>query len=225
MGTALFIPGSFEGEWVYDEVADRLREDGHRVFAVTLRGLEPDAADRPAATADLDDHIADVVSFVAEHDLDDLIVCAHSYGGMVLRGVCAALPERCLGAIYVDAFLPEPGQSCWMLLNDPLRDGFGQLGVLDGRTLLPPPGSDPRSAPHPVASLLQASRAGAPAPWIRHAYIYASAWPATPFTPTYERLSADPAWETYSIFENHEIMRNNPEILADLLHKIMVNWT
>ncbi|MEV0361970.1 alpha/beta fold hydrolase [Nocardia fusca] len=224
MGTVLLIPGSFEGEWVYAEVAERLESDGHQVFPVTLSGLEADPAARRPAPVNLDDHIADVVSFVTGRGLDDLVVCAHSYGGMVLRGVCAALPERCRGAIYVDAFLPEPGESCWMLLNDPLREGFGALGAADGHTLAPPPGADPRSAPHPVASLLQASRAGAPAPWIRHAYIYAGGWRATPFTETYERLSADPAWETYSVFTNHEIMRSNPEILADLLHKIMVNW-
>ncbi|WP_024805319.1 alpha/beta fold hydrolase [Nocardia sp. BMG51109] len=224
MSTALLIPGSFEGEWVYEEVAERLTRDGHQVFPLTLSGLEPDPARRPAGSANLDDHIADVVSFVTERDLDDLVLCAHSYGGMVLRGVCAALPERCRGAVYIDAFLPEPGESCWMLLNDSLRAGFGQLSAADGRALLPPPGADPRSAPHPVPSLLQASRAEAPAPWIRHAYIYAAGWRATPFAATYERLSRDPDWETYSVLEDHEIMRSNPELIADLLHKIMVNW-
>lgn len=223
MATVVLIPGSFEGAWVYDDVAAQLASDGHTVHALTLSGLGEEPSDR-SATANLDDHIAEVVSFVVDNALNDLVICAHSYGGMVLRGVCDALTERVRGAIYIDAFLPDQGESCWMLLNDFLREGFTQLAASDGRQLLPPPGADPRSKPHPVPSLLQASRARADYPSIRHAYIFASAWRGSPFIETYERLSVDPGWETFAVAETHELIRDNPSLLADILHKTIIGW-
>jgi pimeloyl-ACP methyl ester carboxylesterase len=221
MSTMVLIPGSFEGAWTYERVAAHLIENGHDVHTLTLSDLD---GRRRGAPANLDDHVSDVVWFLVDNDLDDVIVCAHSYGGMVLRGVCDRVPQRCRGAIYIDAFLPGPGESCWTLLNEPLRAFFTALGAEDGRYLPPPPGSDPRAQPHPIASLLQASRAGEIQESVRHAYIHASAWRASPFRETYRRLQSDDGWFTCEIIENHEIMRNNPMRLAELLEKIIVEW-
>ena len=36
----LLIPGAWLGGWVWDEVADILRAKGHRVFSITLTGMD-----------------------------------------------------------------------------------------------------------------------------------------------------------------------------------------
>ena len=36
----VMVPGGWQGGWVFDSVAAELRQDGHRVEAVTLSGLE-----------------------------------------------------------------------------------------------------------------------------------------------------------------------------------------
>lgn len=44
--SVLLVPGYWRGAWVWDACADRLRELGCRVEAVTLPGLEAEASDR-----------------------------------------------------------------------------------------------------------------------------------------------------------------------------------
>ena len=37
-------------------------------------------------------------------------------------------------------------------------------------------------------------------------YVYLSGWEATPFTPVYERVSHDPAWQTFSLPVGHDVI-------------------
>lgn len=46
----------------------------------------------------------------------DVVLVAHSYGGMVATGVLWRLPERIRSIIYLDAMVPEPGQCVLDLL-------------------------------------------------------------------------------------------------------------
>src|SRR3954469_3329798 len=83
MTTVVLVPGSWEGGWIYHDVATQLRSRGHTVHAITLPGLdggEPASAPVP----NLDDHIDHVVEFITKRDLREVVVAAHSYGGMVL---------------------------------------------------------------------------------------------------------------------------------------------
>jgi pimeloyl-ACP methyl ester carboxylesterase len=38
--------------------------------------------------------------------MNDIVLCGHSYGGMVLTGVADQMPERIAALVYLDAFLP-----------------------------------------------------------------------------------------------------------------------
>lgn len=223
MTTVVLVPGSWEGGWIYHDVATQLRSRGHTVHAITLPGLD---GGEPASgpVPNLDDHIDHVVEFIKSRDLREVVIAAHSYGGMVLRGLADAIPERCVGAVYIDAFLPERGESCFMLMGDLLREAVASLVSVDGRCVRPVPGSDPRSVPHPMASLLQASRAEGTSPGQRQAYIYASAWRSSPFTALCARLRQDPHWDTYDIDETHEVMRFSPLRVADLIGRVLGEW-
>ncbi|SNT14400.1 alpha/beta fold hydrolase [Rhodococcoides kyotonense] len=219
MATIVLVPGSWEGAWTYNTVAAELEIQGHTVHSLTLSGL--DGQTQRERVYNLDDHIDDVVTFIVENDLRDVVLAAHSYGGMVATGVCAMVPERCRSAVYIDAFLPERGDSCWMLMGELLREGCAALVSEDGRFVLPGPGADERSHPHPIASLLQASKAQAIDASIHRTYIHATGWRASPFKSTFERLRSDPMWTTYEIDEGHEVMRYNPYLLSDMLAEIV----
>ena len=56
-------------------------------------------------------HIKDVVNMILYEDLYDIILVGHSYGGMVVTGVADSLPGRIRKLIYLDAFVPENGES------------------------------------------------------------------------------------------------------------------
>ena len=114
----LLIPGGWHGAWAYDQVVPALREAGHQVRAVTLSGLgvEPDRAAPP----NLDTHIADALGALEAVD-EPAIVVGHSYAGMVITGLADWAPELVSGLVYVDAYLPADGDSCWALANDRFR--------------------------------------------------------------------------------------------------------
>jgi len=226
VSSVVLVPGSFEGSWTFDQVAQGLSQLGHEAYALTLPGLESDWSRSPRRPPNLDDHISHVVQFIQERNLTETVVCAHSYGGMVLRGVCDHVPGQIAGAVYVDAVVPQYGESCWSLLGDLTRELFTTLVGGDGRYLVPPPTADRRSLPHPIASLMQASKAPSELPEsVRHAYIYASGWAEhSPFRTVYEKLRIDFDWETFVLPVGHDLTRVQPKALADLISRILSSW-
>jgi hypothetical protein len=124
---------------------------------------------------------------------------------MVVTGVLDRVPNRIAATIYVDAFVPDNGQSCFDLANDVHRKLY--LNTQDGFAVLPPPRLvDPRVTPHPLAALLQSLRLKQPAPRVKRGFIYLSGWPETPFTSTYERLRFAPEWRTFDLPVGHNVI-------------------
>ena len=64
----------------------------------------------------LETHIRDVVGCIEAEELDQVVLCGHSYGGMVVTGVADRMAERIKTLVYLDAFVPEHGDSCHGLL-------------------------------------------------------------------------------------------------------------
>jgi pimeloyl-ACP methyl ester carboxylesterase len=108
--TFVLVPGAWHGSWCYRRVADLLRKQGHDVFTLALTGL----GERSHLMSDrvrLQTHVDDVVNLVKWEDLDRIVLCGHSYGGMVITGAAEGLEQRIKAIVYLDAFLPGPGQS------------------------------------------------------------------------------------------------------------------
>jgi len=107
-----YPPGGRLGGRIWDGTVAMLREHGHRAYTPTL-------ADEH--THNLTDHIGQVCSLVNREDLREVILVGHSYGGMVITGVAARVPARIRRLVYIDAALPDPGES--------LFDQFAEGGV------------------------------------------------------------------------------------------------
>src|SRR5690606_22210546 len=106
----VLVHGAWHGGWCYRRVADRLQDRGHRVFTPTLSGMgERSHTFTPAIN--LDTHIADIVNLLAWEDLENVVLCGHSYGGMVVTGVADRAAGRIGSLVYLDANIPEDGQS------------------------------------------------------------------------------------------------------------------
>jgi pimeloyl-ACP methyl ester carboxylesterase len=217
MPTFVLIPGGWRGGWTYAPLAERLKQAGHEAYALTLSGLEETPA--PASGINLETHIADVVELLSIEDLSQVILCAHSYGGMVATGVADRVPERLAALIYLDAFAPEHGQSWWDLAGD----GFRALAIAhsrhDGLTVLPPDGVESRRRPHPLGTFLQSLRLARPAPDLLRVFVYASGWSATPFTAQYERLRDDPAWRVHVLACGHDLVRQALDETVQILNE------
>lgn len=96
----ILVPGFWLGAWAWDEVAEHLRADGHRVQAVTLPGLEPDHPDRSAVT--LDDHVDAVVAAI-EAAGEPVVLAVHSGAGVPGYAATDRRPDLVAHAVYVDS--------------------------------------------------------------------------------------------------------------------------
>ncbi len=106
----VLVHGAWHGGWCWRRVADRLEAAGHKVYAPTLTGL----ADRSHLLSDavtLDTHIADIAQLIEWEDLNEVILCGHSYAGFVLAGVVERVLPRITAAVFVDGYVPRDGES------------------------------------------------------------------------------------------------------------------
>lgn len=217
MSVFVLVPGGWHGAWAYEPVTARLRRCGHDARPLTLTGLGERAQLLTGAT-NLDTHIEDVVAVLESDPLDSVVLCGHSYGGMVITGVAARVPDRIARLVYIDAYVPSHGDSCWTLTTEAFRRLFVQGAAADGWSVAPPPGLDARATPHPLASLLQQIRLhGSPEPAIQREFVYLSRWHGTPFALTHERLSRDPCWRVHVLPTGHNVIREAPERIVEIL--------
>ena len=221
MATFVLIPGACHGGWCFDELTGRLREHGHTVHPLTLTGLS-ERAHLGLGGVNLDTHIQDVLNYLAAHQIENAVLVGHSYGGMVITAVADRTPERVDALVYLDAFVPRDGESCWLLTNDEQRAWY--LDVDETGFGVPPlPFFDQRATAHPLATLLQKiTLTGDLSGFRRRDYVFATVWPAeSPFAPTYHRLRDDPQWNVHALDSKHNLMRDAPdEVLAILLDAV-----
>lgn len=213
MATFILIPGGWQGGWVYQPVADILGEHGHRALPMTLSGL----GDTRTPTANLETHIGEVVDVVTSLD-HEVILVGHSYAGMVVSGVADALPSQIRALVYVDAYVPNSGDSMWSLTTQRFRDLIAAGAEADGLNSAPPPKNDPRFRPHPIGAFLQSiTLSGRWREVPRKTYVGAHGWEGSPFVAIYERLSRDPEWSTIAFNCGHNVAQLQPKALAEVL--------
>ena len=127
----LAVHGAWAGGWHFKKIAPLLEAKGWQVHRPSLSGLG-EHFNTARADLGLATHIDDIVNYILFEDLHDVILLGHSYGGMVITGVADRIPERIARLVYLDASLPENGESLLQLrkpggpvdFNQLARDGF-----------------------------------------------------------------------------------------------------
>ena len=110
MTTFVLVHGAWHGGWCYKRVARLLRQAGHEVYTPTLTG-PGERAHLINRAIDLNTHIQDIVAVIRCEELSDVVLCGHSYGGMVITGVAEQIAAKIRSLVYLDAFVPENGKS------------------------------------------------------------------------------------------------------------------
>ncbi|WP_116203072.1 alpha/beta fold hydrolase [Amycolatopsis circi] len=217
MTTYVLVPGACHGGWCFDRLTGQLRDRGHRVLPLTLTGLS-ERQHLLHSGVNLDTHIEDVVRAMQAEQVERAVLVGHSYGGMVITGAADQVPELVDSLVYLDAFVPENGDSCWTLTDDRQREWYLSVGET-GYSVPPLPFFDPRASAHPLASLLQSIRLNADlSRFRRRDYVYARIWDGgSPFEPTYRPLLDDPQWNVHGLESKHDLMRDAPEELLRIL--------
>ena len=132
MANFVLVHGAWHGGWCWVRVAHQLRLYGHRVVTPTLTGLGKRAHLLNRAI-NLDTHISDVIATIEAEELHDVVLCGHSYGGCVITGVADRATERLSAVVYLDAFIPEDGQSQRDLIPSDRRAGMTKLAEEKGK--------------------------------------------------------------------------------------------
>lgn len=216
MAKIVLVPGAYHGGWYYTPLVAALRDAGHDVFTISLSGLDG-PIDRARVGINLDTHIADVVSLADLEQLSDIVLCGHSYGGMVIAGAADRLAGRIKTLVFIDAIVPNDGDSVWSLWPAEAREMFVAMAT-DGLFTGPPADVDPRARAHPLATFLQTVRLGPDAYSARNkVYALCEADKRSPFWAFEVRLSADPAWLTRRLECGHDFMNQAPKLALELI--------
>jgi pimeloyl-ACP methyl ester carboxylesterase len=153
-------------------------------------------------TTDLSGHVRCVEEALTPHSTDKAIVVGHSYGGMVITGLAAHMPERIERLVYVDAALPSPGESLFDVI------------ALSGRNPLSFGGLEPAAAY--VEKLFYDPRQTASVPKTFVACTQSDFSAVTHVMR--ERIGpADPSWTFRELPTSHFAMATMPEQLAELI--------
>ena len=139
MTAFVLVPESCTGGAVWDEVAGRLRAAGAEVHPVTLTGMGERQAEAGPDT-DLDTHVADLLRVIDAVEAPELVLVGHGYGIHPALGAADLRAERIARIVYLDAGLPQDGESVLDLLPDPgVRDRLRQRAEQTGAARLVPP--------------------------------------------------------------------------------------
>lgn len=233
MSTYILVHGAWGGSWCWKRVRQALQARGHQVFTPTLTGVGERSHLR-SPQVNLDTHIADVVNLIRWEELSHVVLCGHSYGGCVITGVADRVPDRIDALIYLDAFVPENGQSLHDLLPADHREaqvqGAKQVG--DGWKVPPITAEafqvnardrdwvDRQCTMQPLATFQQPLQLTGGIVGIKNvAFILADGWSPSPFPPFYEKAKGR-GWKTLTIPCGHDVMLDMPEELTQALLEV-----
>lgn len=236
MATFVLVHGGWHGGWCWKRVTPYLQAAGHAVYAPTLTGLG-ERSHLASPEINLSTHIQDILNVLIYEELTDVVLVGHSYSGMVIAGVADRAPERVTRLVYLDAFVPEDGQSLRDIFRPPYGEGVDiETLLVDGWRLPYPFLERPfgitsevdkhwvldKITPQPVNTLLEAVRfTNGGAPTIPRTYIYLRSpggQPAdTEFVWFAERARTQPGWTYHELVSGHDAMIIIPEAVAALL--------
>lgn len=230
MATFVLVHGAWLGGWCFQRVSRLLHRAGHKVYTPTLTGLG-ERAHLMSRAITLDTHVDDVLGVIRDEELSEIVLCGHSYGSAVISGVAEKAIDKIRSLVFLDAFVPENGQSYFDLIpaehvtlmrNDALRNG-------EGYKLTPPPAErvgtnlsdiawvNAMCVKHPLACFEQKLvLTGARDRVSRRTYIQATGY-RSPFEAIAKRLDRDQAWQVKRIECGHLAMLDRPDEIADML--------
>lgn len=234
MATFVFVPGAFHGGWCFDRMRPLLEQAGHAVFTPTLSGVGERAHLASLGNINLETHIEDVARLIEWHDLHDVVLCGHSYGGMVITGVAERMANRLTALAYIDAALPKDGDSQFSLLPVVVPVFIENSAAFGGSLVAPLQahhfGCAPehhewvnaRLTPHPLACFTQAivlKDAHRAVPKRILVYNTSDIGMPTPMPQWYEALRGQPGDHVFALAGGHDLMIDSAEELATILLK------
>jgi len=234
MTTIVLVHGAWGGSYGWHKVAPLLRAAGHDVYTPALTGLG-ERSHLAGPHVNLTTHVTDVANVFEFEELGDVVLVGHSYGGMVVTGAVDKIGDRVRHLIYLDAFVPNDGQSLYALT------GAAGQGANEGDWQVP---SIPRPLPDKAEEAwMNARRHSHPRGCFTEAVRLSKPLEQHPFSLTYikataderenaaerrsgfwqvaDRVRGDPRWRYREIETSHMVQNEKPEELRDLVLEVL----
>ena len=219
----VIVHGAWGGAWDWRRVDSMLTAQGHLVYRVQLTGLG-ERLHLASSGIGLATHIDDVVNTLVWENLRNVVLVGHSYGGMVITGAADRVPDRIGQLIYLDAFVPESGESVFSF-QDSGGVAFFRANTRDG-FIVPPWVTDvhvvPRDTPQPLHTFTDTLRLINPdGRKVPATYILTVDPGAT--TDAFQRFAdraAARGWRVLRMEADHIPERSAPAALVELLGRI-----
>jgi pimeloyl-ACP methyl ester carboxylesterase len=219
----VLVHGAWVGEWSWSPVLPLLEASGRPVHTVSLTGHGVRRHESgPHVT--LDTHVADVVGVIETHDLVDVTLVGHSYGGRVITGALPRVAPRIRRMVFLDAHapvVPDTGQTPERIAQAEANGG-----------MLPFEGYDPDPAevggPEGVAWFLERvmpqsfatfmSPLGPPIPDdVPKTYVYATGNQPSRFERYASVTRTHPGWDHTELPGSHWLMFTHPAEVAEII--------
>ena len=228
----VLVHGGWIGAWCWCRVRPLLQGAGHEVFTPTLTGLG-ERAHLLSPEIGLTTHIQDVVGLIEAEELQDVILVGQSYAGMVITGVVDRVPGRLSHLVYLDAFVPQDGQSLADLVGPEMMANLKQAARAQGSDWQVPPlppqacgvtdeqdvqWMTRRMSVQPLKTMLEPLRLMKPST-VRRTFIYCGE-PAMGLFDVYRDRARVEKWSCYELATGHSSMITAPDALARVLLRI-----
>lgn len=118
MATFVLIHGAYQGGWIWQPVASRLRAAGHTVYAPTLDGC---AERRQALRAGIttETHAQEIADLLFFEDLQNVVLVGTSSGGMVMARAAEQARARVARVVFADALALLNGEKIIDIVKQP----------------------------------------------------------------------------------------------------------
>ncbi len=228
--TFVFVHGAWVGEWYWDPIVEMLDKAGHPSIAVSLSGHGTKGS-LNGPEIGIEDHANDIISAVQEHELSDIVLVAHSYGGRPAIKAWDSLRDQVSSVVFFEAIAPIPQSElavrassralAFLVMSKP---DIADSGMYPVPSYLP---EDVRrgSMPQSLKSLYGEVRLenGVLPSSPKRTYVYATESKAPAFRNTAIALAESGLWEVRAISGGHNVVRDATPEMTEILLEIASN--
>ena len=231
MATFVLVHGAWHGSWCWKRVRTALQRQGHEVFTPTLTGVG-ERAHLLSPKVDLETHIDDVANLIRWEELDDVVLCGHSYAGLRrqqrgrtgcligLRASSTWMPSSPAPvAAFTTACRKSSVRTSWTWRVRWVKAGGCRPFRRKCSTSMPRTGPGLTGNARRSHWRHSSSRWRAtwkPFPRRQTTYVLATGWEGSPFTQFFEPAVAA-GWRTHRLDGGHDLMLDRPAETTQIL--------
>ncbi len=219
----VLVHGAWVGEWSWEPVLPLLAASGRPVHAVSLTG-HGTRRHQAGPHVTLADHVADVAGVIETHDLYDVTLVGHSYGGRVITAAYPQLVDRIARLVYLDAhapLAPDSGQSPERVAEAAATGGMigfseydpdpAEVGGAEGVAWFME-----RVVPQSFATFTT-PMVGLLPDELAKSYVLATGYEPSRFTQYAAAAAGDRHWDYHELDGSHWLMFSHPRRVADII--------